>query len=149
MNRRAPHTVIRVAPTRLATGYADEKRLDNLDVMDDVASCVINRSTSSMPLFHQSLIGLSSVSWFRPAYRDRILSMTTTTPPKRLLHGFDGALNVLFSFIASFVPMAGLFLVIALPLASALVALRVECASIRSISWQTLGLSLVVTLQQF
>ncbi len=75
--------------------------------------------------------------------------MTTTTPTKTITYmALMAALNVLFAFIASFIPMAGLFLVIALPLASALVALRVDLRFYPIYLVATLGLSLVVTLQQ-
>ncbi|MFA5235313.1 MAG: hypothetical protein WC399_00455 [Bacilli bacterium] len=75
--------------------------------------------------------------------------MATSTPTKTITYmALMAALNVLFAFVATFVPMAGLFLVIALPLASALVALRVELRYYPIYFVATLGLCLVVTLQQ-
>jgi hypothetical protein len=75
--------------------------------------------------------------------------MANTAPIKTITYmALMAALNVLFAFIASFIPMAGLFLVIALPLASALVALRVDLRFYPIYFMATLGLSLVVTLHQ-
>ncbi|HAV19805.1 MAG TPA: hypothetical protein DCX17_02120 [Firmicutes bacterium] len=58
------------------------------------------------------------------------------------------ALNILFALLASFVPLAGLFLVIALPLTSALVAINCDIRYYPIYFVATLGLSLLVTMQQ-
>ncbi|HOJ44756.1 MAG TPA: hypothetical protein PK340_01790 [Bacilli bacterium] len=75
--------------------------------------------------------------------------MKLTTPVKTITYmALMAALNVTFAFIASLVPLAGLFLAIALPLASALVVLKTDVRYYPIYAMATLGLSLVVALQQ-
>ena len=75
--------------------------------------------------------------------------MKASTPVKTITYmALMAALNVTFAFIASLVPLAGLFLAIALPLASALVVLKTDVRYYPIYALATLGLSLVVALQQ-
>jgi len=75
--------------------------------------------------------------------------MKAPTPVRTITYmALMAALNVTFAFIASLVPLAGLFLAIALPLASALVVLKTDVRYYPIYALATLGLSLVVALQQ-
>lgn len=75
--------------------------------------------------------------------------MKRTTPVKTItLMAMIAALNVIFSFVASLMPLAGLFLAIALPLASAMVVLKTDLRYYPIYAIATLGLSLIVTMQQ-
>ncbi len=58
------------------------------------------------------------------------------------------ALNVTFALVTMFIPLAGLFLAIALPLTSALVAMNTDMKYYPIYMIATLSLSLIVTMQQ-
>lgn len=58
------------------------------------------------------------------------------------------ALNIAFALMASFVPLAGLFLAIALPLISALVIVKCDVRHYPIYAMATLGLALIVTMHQ-
>ena len=71
------------------------------------------------------------------------------TPIKTITYmALMAALNVLFALLSMFIPLAGLLLAIALPLTGALVALRCDLRYYPIYFAATLGLSLIVTMQQ-